>query len=101
MFPVRKDAKSISRNAHNIVAFKSPQDQLGVRNVLLQSFPTTWKDSLKTFHHATTRPYGYLVLDLHPASSDQQQLLSHLLKDEGWTRTYQKRRDQTQDGENK
>jgi len=26
------------------------------------------------------------VLDLHPASSDQQRLLSHLLKDEGWTR---------------
>jgi len=61
-------------------------------NVLLQSFPTTWKDSLETFHQATARPYGYLVLDIHPASSDQQRLLSHLLKDEGWTRTYQKRR---------
>jgi len=70
---------------------RNPRDQLGVRNVLLQSFPTTWKDSLETFHQATTRPYGYLVLDLHPASSDQQRLLSHLLKDEGWTRTYQKR----------
>ena len=68
MFPVGKYAKSISRNAHYIVAFKNPRDQLGVRNVLLQSFPTTWKDSLETFHRATTRPYGYLVLDLHPAS---------------------------------
>ena len=53
--------------------------------------PTTWKDTLETFHQATTRPYGYLMLDLHPASSDQQRVLSHLLKDEGWTRTYQKR----------
>jgi len=83
MFPVDKYAKSISRNAYYILAFKNPRDQLGVRNVLLQSFPPTWKDSLETFHHATTRPYGYLVLDLHPASSDQQRLLSHLLKDEG------------------
>ena len=91
MFPVGKYTKSISCNAHYIVAFKNPRDQLGVRNVLLQSFPTTWKDSLEAFHHATTRPYGYLVLDLHPASSDQQRLLSHLLKDEGWTRIYQKR----------
>jgi len=91
MFPVGRYAKSISRNAHYIVAFKNPRDQLGVRNVLLQSFPTTWKDTLETFHQTTTRPYGYLVLDLHPASSDQQRLLSHLLKDEGWTRTYQKR----------
>ena len=91
MFPVGKYAKSISRNAHYIVAFKNPRDQLGVRNVLLQSFPTTWKDVLETFHRATTQPYGYLVLDLHPASSDTQRLMSHLLKDEGWTRTYQKR----------
>ena len=97
MFPVGKYAKSISRNAHYIVAFKNPRDQLGVRNVLLQSFPTTWKDSLETFHHATARPCGYLVLDLHSASSNQQRLLSHVLKDEGWTRTYQKRRDQTKD----
>ena len=101
MFPVGKYAKSISRNAHYIVAFKNPLDQLGVRNVLLQSFPTTWKDSLETFHHATACPYGYLVLDLHLALSDQQRLLSHLLKDEGWTCTYQKRCDQTRDGENK
>jgi len=97
LFPVGRYAKSISRNAHYIVAFKNPRDQLGVRNVLLQSFPSTWKDSLQTFHHATARPYGYLVLDLHPASSDQQRLLSHVSKDEGWTRMYQKRRDQTQD----
>ena len=91
MFPVGRYAKSISRNAHYIVAFKNPRDQLGVRNVMLQSFPVTWKDTLETFHQATTRPYGYLMLDLHPASSDQQRLWSHLLKDEGWTRTYQKR----------
>ena len=64
MFPVGRYAKSISRNAHYIVAFKNPRDQLGVRNVMLQSFPTTWKDTLETFHQATTRPYGYLVLDL-------------------------------------
>ena len=61
MFPVGKYAKSISRNAHYIVAFKNPRDQLAVRNVLLQSFPTTWKDSLETFqsgHHTTLRVFG-------------------------------------------
>jgi len=33
MFPVGKYAKSISRNAQYISAFKNPRDQLGVRNV--------------------------------------------------------------------
>ena len=43
MFPPGKYAKSISRNAHYIVAFKNPRDQLGMRNLLLQAFPTQWQ----------------------------------------------------------
>ena len=63
-----------------------PRDQLGV-----QSFPNEWKDCLHTFQHVTTRPFGYMFMDLHPASSDQRRLYAHVLKDEGWTRTYIKR----------
>ena len=43
MFPPGKYAKSISRNAHYIIAFKNPRDQLGMRNLLLQAFPTQWQ----------------------------------------------------------
>ena len=32
-------------------------------------------------------------MDLHPASSDQHRLYAHILKEEGWTRAYQKRCD--------
>ncbi len=80
---------SISRNAHYIVAFKNPRDQLGVRNVVLQAFPVKWQTVLDVFRRVTSRPFGYLVLDLHPASSDDKLLVSHLLKDEGYIRVYQ------------
>ncbi len=89
MFPPGKFAKSISRNAHYIVAFKNPRDQLGVRNVALQAFPTKWQTVLDVFRRVTSRPFGYLVMDLHPASSDDNRLVSHLLKDEGYIRVYQ------------
>ena len=95
MFPSGRYAKSISRNAHYIVAFKNPWNQLGVRNVLLQSFHTTWKETLEAYQQATARPFGYMVFDLHPTSSDDQRILSHLLKDEGWTPCYQKPQPQT------
>ena len=49
MFPPGKYSKSISRNAHYIVAFKNPRDQLGMRNLLLQAFPTQWQVSQDTF----------------------------------------------------
>jgi len=40
MFPPGKYARSISRNAHYIIAFKNRRDELGMRNLLLQTFPT-------------------------------------------------------------
>lgn len=39
MSPPGKYAKSISRNAHYVVAFKNPRDQLGFKHLLLQAFP--------------------------------------------------------------
>ena len=88
MFPPGKFPTSISRNAHYIVAFKNPRDQLGVRNVALQAFPKEWKAVLDVFRRVTSRPFGYLVMDLHPASGDDERLVSHLLKDEGYIRVY-------------
>ena len=96
IFPPGKFAKSISRNAHYIVSFKNPRDQLGMRNLLLQAFPTQWQDVQDTFRQATERPFGYLVLDLHPKSSDDRRILSHLLKEEGCMRCYQFKRDAAQ-----
>ena len=64
MFPPGKYAKSISRNAHYIVAFKNPRDQLGMRNLLLQAFPTCWQDMMDVYQKVTEQPFGYMVLDL-------------------------------------
>ena len=80
MFPLGKYAKSISRNVHYIIAFKNARDQLGMRNLLLQAFSTQWQVLQDTFQRLTERPFGYMVLDLHPGSLDDQRILSHPLK---------------------
>ena len=82
MFPNGKYAKSISHNAHYVVAFKNPRGRLRVRNLFLQSFPSTWKEVMEVFRQTTSRRG-------HPSSSDEVRLLSHLLKHEGWTRCHQ------------
>ena len=76
--------RAFLRNAH----YKNPGDQLGVCNLLLQ-----WKEVLEVFRRETSQPFGYLLVDLLPASSDDVRVLSHLLKDEGWTRCNQKNED--------
>ena len=89
-----KCAKTISRNAHYIIAFKNPRDQLGVRILTQQAFPLEFKDVLNVYRDATERPYGYLMFDLHPNSSDRKRLKTNLLKDEGYTTVYRKREEE-------
>ena len=74
MFPREKYAKTINRQAQYIVAFKSPRDQLGLKNLLLQAFPNRWKDVMEVFDRATRRPFGNIMLDLHPASDDRMRI---------------------------
>ena len=87
LFPLGKYAKTISRNAHYVVAFKNPRDQLGIRNLLMQAFPTYWRDALRVYEEVTRPAYGYLMLDLHPASDDRYRLFADLLKGQGRTFT--------------
>ena len=90
LFPAGKFAKTISRNAHYVIAFKNPRDHLGLRDLLQQSFPTRFREVLDTFGQVTNeRPFAYMCLDLHPASRDDQRILSHVLEDERFMRCYQ------------
>ena len=83
LFPPGKFSKTINRNAHYIVAFKNPRDQTGIRTILLQAFPDRWRQVLRLFKPITSRPFGYLMLDVHPASHDRYRLWSHLTPREG------------------
>ena len=91
LLPLGKYAKAILRNAHYAVAFKNPRDQLGICHLMMQAFRSHWCDTLRVYEDVTQRPYGYLMLDLHPASDDRYRLFTDLLKNEGWTQTFTRR----------
>ena len=74
-----------SRNAaHHIIAFKNPRDQLSMRNLLLQAFPTWGKDMMDIYQKVTKRSLGYMVLVLHPVSNDRKHVFSQLMTHEGY-----------------
>ena len=56
------------------------------------SFSTYWQDVMDVYQKVIERPFGYMVLDLHPASDDRICVLSHLLTHEGFLRCYQRKR---------
>ena len=79
LFPPRKFSRSISLNAHYIIAFNNPRDTLGFRTLAQQAFaghvPYVWE----SFQDATSQPYGYLMLDLHPRTPAILRLRSNIL----------------------
>ena len=76
IFPNGRHAKTISRNAHYVVAFKNPRDQVGFRNLALQCFPTKHKAVQERYQSVTSAPFGYMALDFHPASQRRRQTTS-------------------------
>ena len=83
VFPPGKFAKSISWNTHYILAFKNPREQLGMRNLLLQSYHQEWQHVMEVYRWETKRPFGYLTLDCRQANRDIFRIVSRLLKEEG------------------
>ena len=90
LFPPGKYAKTISRNAHYIIVFKNPRDQSGFRALTMQAFPSLWREVLRLFETCTERPYGYIMMDLHPASDDRYRLFSRVTREEGPTEAWRK-----------
>ena len=88
LFPPGKYQKTISRNAHYIIAFKNPRDKVAMRNIVQQAFPDNLHNVMDAFKQATARPFGYLVIDFHPESNDENRLVRYILKSEGPTRVY-------------
>ena len=66
-----------------MICFKSQRDKTGIRHLLLQVYPEKWRRLLRLFLKLTARPFGPLMLDLHPASDDCFRIWSHLTKREG------------------
>ena len=79
LFPPGKFSRSISLNAHYIMAFNNPCDTLGFRTLAQQAFagnvPYVWE----SFQDATSQPFGYLVFDLHPRTPNIQRLRTRIL----------------------
>ena len=55
-----KVAKTISRNAHYMVAFRNPRDQVGMRTLALQA---DWLCMLSISLECAQRPFSYSLLD--------------------------------------
>jgi hypothetical protein len=74
--------RNISLNAHYIVLFKPPRDKQQISMLARQINPGKVLEFMRSYEEATSRPHGYLMLDLKPITDDQQRLKTNVLPSE-------------------
>ena len=69
-----RENRTMSLNTQYLVLFKNPRDQLQVMTLSRQMFPHRSYQFMVQFNRATTKPYGYLVIDLKQNTPDSQRI---------------------------
>jgi len=71
LFHQGRGQRDISLNANYIVVFKNPRDRAQIRHLARQVYPDDPKFLEEAYYDATSRPHGYLLLDLKQSTLDE------------------------------
>lgn len=82
LFPRCKVARDISLNSHYMLLFKNARDASQIGCIGRQIYPKNSKYFIDAYLKATSSPYKYLVVDLHPQTEEQYRLRDGLFPDE-------------------
>ena len=82
LFHKGKENRNISLNSHYLILFKNPRDAIQITHLGRQIFPDKVKYFREAFTDATSRPYGYLLVDLKPTTPDELRLRTHIFPPE-------------------
>ena len=82
VFQQGKEMRNTGLNAHYIVLFKSPRDKQQFTMLARQINPEKVQEFMRSYEDSTSRPHGYLMLDLKPTTDDQQRLKTNVLPGE-------------------
>ncbi len=69
-------------NSGYMVLFKNPADKLTVSNLAKQLYPRQGNYFLQAFNDATSKPYGYLLIDMTQTTDDKYRLRTSIFPDE-------------------
>ena len=71
LFHQGRSQRNISLNANYIVVFKNPRDRAQIRHLARQVYPDNPKFLEEAYYDVTTKPHGYLLLDLKQSIPDE------------------------------
>ena len=75
-------SRSISINSHILVLFANKRDESQALTLGKQLYPTNSKGFMEAYADATSKPYGYLVIDCDPKSPRELKLRTNIFPGE-------------------
>jgi len=82
LFNQNKEHRTISLNSHYLVVFKSPRDNSQIIHLAKQAYPARPKVLQEAFLDATSKPYGYLLLDFKQQTDENYRLRTQIFPNE-------------------
>lgn len=77
--PIMRD---IHTSSNYLVIFKNPRDSAQISFLERQCFPNWKKYLVQSYHHACSRPHGYLLIDLKQVTPNNRRLMSGIFPPE-------------------
>lgn len=78
-----KDLKTSRNNAHYIILMRNPAGERQVRDLAAQLFPGKKRATfLEAYTNASKQNFGYLMIDMHPASKEELRLRTNIFPQE-------------------
>ena len=71
-----RKSRSLNLNAQYLVLYKNPRDMRQIKTIAQQMYPTDWKRFLAYFEMETSRPYGKVIIDLHPNTDEKNRFMN-------------------------
>lgn len=78
VFNQTKSQRTVSLNSHYNVVFRNKRDTSQFRTLAYQMCPENGRWLLDVFNYCTRRPHGYLILDLHPTTDEEDSVLTNI-----------------------
>ena len=78
-----KELKVARNNSHYLVLMRNPAGALQIKTLATQLFPTKTADFMQAYKDATSKQFGYLLVDMHPKTPELIRLRTHIYSDDG------------------
>lgn len=74
-----KHNRSMQINTSYLILFKNPRNNVQPAIIARDMFPTNWRAFLRKYQEATSKPYGYLLIDFKQETPDGERIVTDII----------------------